>query len=52
MGIRISDKFTEISTKEAWLYKNKKALSSMRKGLKDAADGKISKLHFKKHFNT
>lgn len=30
---------------ERWLYKNKSALKSVRKGLKDASEGKISKLN-------
>ena len=33
-----------IPTSEAWLYKNKEALKSVRRGLKDAAKGRISKL--------
>ncbi len=33
-----------IPTSEAWLYKNKEALESIRRGLKDAAKGRISKL--------
>ena len=34
----------EIPASEVWLYKNKKALTSVKKGLKQAAEGKISKL--------
>lgn len=34
----------EIPASEAWLYKNKKALTSVQKGLRQAAEGKISKL--------
>jgi len=34
-----------IPTSEAWLYKNKEALESVRRGLKDAAKGRISKLN-------
>ena len=33
-----------IPSPEKWLYKNKKALESVQKGLKQAARGKISKL--------
>lgn len=33
----------EIPASEAWLFKNKKALKSVQKGLKDASQGKISK---------
>ena len=35
---------TEIPDSEMWLYRNKEALQSVQKGLKDAAEGKISKL--------
>ncbi|MDA8090376.1 MAG: hypothetical protein M0Z61_09185 [Nitrospiraceae bacterium] len=34
-----------IPSPERWLYKNKKALESVQKGLKQAARGKISKLN-------
>ena len=37
----------EIPASEAWLYKNKKALSSVRKGLEEAAQGEVSKLNLK-----
>ncbi|MDA8090228.1 MAG: hypothetical protein M0Z61_08430 [Nitrospiraceae bacterium] len=33
-----------IPSPEKWLYKNKKALESVQKGLKQTAKGKISKL--------
>ena len=33
-----------IPESEAWLYKNRKALESVRKGLKQAAKGKVKKL--------
>jgi len=33
-----------IPSSEAWLYKNKEALESVKRGLKDAAEGKVSKL--------
>lgn len=39
----------EIPAREAWLYKNKKAFSSLQKGLEDVAAGKVSKLNLKKH---
>ena len=32
-----------IPAHEAWLYKNKKALDSVRKGLEEARQGKLSK---------
>lgn len=34
-----------LPTSEAWLYKNNEALESVRRGLKDAAKGKITKLN-------
>ncbi|MEK7197488.1 MAG: hypothetical protein AAB151_07470 [Nitrospirota bacterium] len=36
-----------IPPSERWLYKNKAALKSVHKGLKEAAQGKISKLNLK-----
>lgn len=38
----------EIPASEAWLFRNKEALTSVRQGLKDAAEGKVSKLNLKK----
>jgi len=38
----------EIPASEVWLYQNKEALSSVRKGLKQAKEKKISKLDLKK----
>ena len=35
----------EIPASEAWLFKNKKALASVKKGLEEAAQGKVSKLN-------
>ena len=35
----------EIPASELWLFNNKKALKSVQKGLKDASEGKISKLN-------
>ena len=34
----------EIPEREAWVYKNKKVLASLERGLKDASEGKVSKL--------
>ena len=33
-----------IPERETWIYKNKKALASLEKGLCDAAEGKVRKL--------
>jgi len=35
----------EIPASELWLFRNKEALESVKKGLKDASEGKISKLN-------
>jgi len=34
----------QIPESEAWIYKNKAALASLERGLKDAAEGKVKKL--------
>ena len=34
-----------IPPSEAWLYRNKAALESVHKGLKDAAEGRVSRLN-------
>lgn len=34
----------EIPERETWIYKNKKALASLERGLRDAAQGKVRKL--------
>ena len=42
---RIETVLDLIPPSEAWLYKNKKALESVQKGLKQAAKGKVRKLN-------
>ena len=37
----------EIPASEAWLFQNQEAFESVKKGLKDASEGKISKLNLK-----
>ncbi|MDP2970249.1 MAG: hypothetical protein Q8P64_13730 [Deltaproteobacteria bacterium] len=37
----------EIPASEAWLFRNEEALESVKKGLKDASEGKISKFNLK-----
>ena len=39
--------FVEIPAQEAWLYKDKRALGKVKKGLEQAAQGKGSKLDLK-----
>lgn len=42
----------KVPAAEAWLYKNKGALAAVRQGLKEAAEGKRSKLKsFAKYAN-
>jgi hypothetical protein len=41
---RIETVLDIIPLSEAWLYKNKKALESIQRGLKQAAKGKVKKL--------
>lgn len=43
--IRLETVLELIPLSEKWLYKNKEALEGVRKGLKDASKGKISKLN-------
>jgi hypothetical protein len=42
---RIETVLDLIPSSEKWLYKNKKALESVQRGLKQAARGKIKKLN-------
>lgn len=42
---RLETLLETIPLPERWLYKNKEALKSVRKGLKDASEGRISKLN-------
>jgi len=37
----------EIPVSEAWLFQNKEAFQRVKKGLRDASEGKISKLDLK-----
>ena len=38
----------EVPVSELWLFQNKEAVESVQKGLKDAAEGRISKLDLNK----
>jgi len=42
---RIETVMDLIPSSEKWLYKNKKALESVQRGLKQAAKGKVTKLN-------
>ncbi|MBI2363018.1 MAG: hypothetical protein HYV15_06520 [Elusimicrobia bacterium] len=42
-GQILLDPLVSIPAAEAWLYKNRGALSAVRQGLKEAAEGKLSK---------
>ena len=42
---RVKAVLTLIPSSEAWLYKNKKALDSVQRGLKQAAKGKVTRLN-------
>lgn len=42
---RIETVLDLIPPSEAWLYKNKKAIESVQRGLKQAAKGKVRKLN-------
>jgi hypothetical protein len=41
-GRLILEPYREIPAREAWLYENKVALAQVRKGLKDAKEGKVT----------
>jgi len=43
--IRLKAMADIIPVSEIWLYKNKEALKSVHKGLKEASEGKISRLN-------
>lgn len=42
-GQILLDPLVTIPASEAWLYENKEALASVRQGLKESAEGKLSK---------
>ena len=43
LGQIILDPVVTIPQSEAWLYRNKEAIGSVRKGLKEAGEGKLRK---------
>jgi hypothetical protein len=42
-GRLILEPYKEIPAREAWLFENKTALAKVRKGLKDAKEGKVTR---------
>ena len=44
LGQIVLDPQVTIPASEAWLYNNPEALASVRRGLADAANGKVSKI--------
>lgn len=46
----VLEPYAEVPAREKWLFENPEALASVKQGLKDAAEGKISKKgNFKRH---
>lgn len=43
-GRFILEPYVDIPLREAWLYKNKQALKSVRKGMQESLEGKLKKL--------
>lgn len=41
-GKIVLDPMKAVPEREAWLYQNPEALASVKRGLKDAAEGKVS----------
>jgi hypothetical protein len=48
IGQIVLDPQVTIPASEAWLFKNPEALASVRRGLADVAEGKVSKVDIKK----
>ena len=48
-GKIILEPMSAVPAKEAWLYKNPKALTSVLQGLKDSAEGKVKPYKQKVH---
>jgi len=47
-GKIVLEPFVEIPADERWLYENRKALESVRRGLADAKAGRLTRMSFKK----
>lgn len=48
-GTIVLEPFVEIPADERWLYQDKKALETVRKGLEDAKAGRLTRTSFKKY---
>jgi len=48
LGQIVLDPQVTIPASEAWLFKNPEALAAVRRGLNDAAQGRVSKVDIKK----
>ena len=48
-GKIVLEPFVEIPAEEQWLWKNKKALESVQKGIADARAGRVTRRSFRKH---
>ncbi len=48
-GKIVLEPFVEVPADERWLYENKEALESVRRGLSDAKAGRLVRRSFKKH---
>lgn len=42
-GTIILKPYLQVDSREAWLYKNKEAISSLEQGLKDVSEGRVTK---------
>jgi hypothetical protein len=47
LGQIVLDPQVTIPASEAWLFQNPEALASVRKGLKDIAEGRVTKINLK-----
>ena len=47
----ILEPLVEIPAREKWLFENKAALNQVKKGIHDAAKGKVKKHDFSKYLN-
>ncbi|HEY3169904.1 MAG TPA: hypothetical protein VGK08_02770 [Thermoanaerobaculia bacterium] len=48
-GKIVLEPFVEIPAEERWLWENKEALESVKKGIADAKAGRLTKMSFKKY---